>query len=59
MALTDGLDGLAQQVTTLEQTLGGAQTMTAAFDAELGRMRDSMVFTGREVSSLSTSIGGG
>ena len=33
--------------------------MTAAFDAELGRMRDSMVFTGREVSSLSTSIGGG
>ena len=59
MALTDGLDSLTQQVTTLEQTLGGAQTMTAAFDAELGRMRDSMVFTGREVSSLSTSIGGG
>jgi phage-related minor tail protein len=39
--------------------LTGAQAMTAAFDAELGRMRESMVFTGREVSSLSTSIGGG
>ena len=59
MALTDGLDGLAQQTAALEQGLAGAQVMAAAFDAELGRMRDSMVFTGREVSSLSTSIGGG
>lgn len=59
MAVTDALDGLAAQTAALEQSLGGAQAMTAAFDAELGRMRDSMVFTGREVSSLSTSIGGG
>jgi hypothetical protein len=59
MAVTDGLDGLAAQTAALEQSLTGAQAMTAAFDAELGRMRDSMVFTGREVSSLSTSIGGG
>jgi len=59
MALTDGLDGLAAQTAALEQSLTGAQAMTAAFDAELGRMRESMVFTGREVSSLSTSIGGG
>lgn len=59
MAVTDGLDGLAAQTAALEQSLSGAQAMTAAFDAELGRMRDSMVFTGREVSSLSTSIGGG
>ncbi len=59
MAVTDGLDGLAAQTAALEQSLTGAQAMTAAFDAELGRMRESMVFTGREVSSLSTSIGGG
>lgn len=59
MAVTDALDGLAAQTAALEQSLGGAQAMTAAFDAELGRMRDSMVFTGREVSSLTTSIGGG
>jgi phage-related minor tail protein len=59
MAVTDGLDGLAQQTAALEQSLTGAQVMAAAFDAELGRMRESMVFTGREVSSLSTSIGGG
>lgn len=59
MAMTDGLDSLAQQTAALEQSLGGAQLMAAAFDAELGRMRESMVFTGREVSSLSLSIGGG
>ncbi|HQU69224.1 MAG TPA: phage tail tape measure protein [Albidovulum sp.] len=59
MALTDGLDSLAQQTAALEQSLGGAQAMAAAFDAELGRMRESMVFTGREVSTLSTSFGGG
>ncbi len=51
--------GWPQQTAALEQSLTGAQVMAAAFDAELGRMRESMVFTGREVSSLSTSIGGG
>ena len=62
MPLTDGVDGietLAAQAAALEQSLGGAQSMTAAFDAELRRMRESMVFTGREVDSLSKSIGGG
>lgn len=65
MAVTDGLDGLggidglAEQAATLETSLAGAQAMAAAFDAELGRMRESMVFTGREVGSLSRSVGGG
>lgn len=62
MAVTDGLDGLeglAAQVMALETSLGGAQAMAAAFDAELSRMRESMVFTGREVNTLSKSIGGG
>ena len=59
MAEVDGLDGFATQAEALEQSLGGAQAMAAAFDAELGRMRESMIFTGREVSSLSNSIGRG
>ncbi len=59
MAAVDGLDGLADQATALEQSLGGAQAVAAAFDAELMRMRESMIFTGREVSTLSNSIGRG
>ncbi len=59
MAAVDGLDGLAEQATALEQSLGGAQAVAAAFDAELIRMRESMIFTGREVSTLSNSIGRG
>jgi phage-related minor tail protein len=62
MPVTDGLDGiegLAIQAAALETSLGGARTMAAAFDVELQRMRESMVFTSREVGTLSTSIGGG
>ncbi len=59
MAAVDGLDGLADQAAALEQSLGGAQAVAAAFDAELMRMRESMIFTGREVSTLSNSIGRG
>ena len=33
--------------------------MAAAFDAELLAMRDSMIFTSREVNSLSLGIGRG
>ncbi len=55
----DGIDGFAQQVSALEASLGGAQAMASAFDAELARMRDSMIFTGREVNTLSTGIGRG
>lgn len=55
----DGIDGLASQIAALETSLAGAQALTAAFDAELGRMRESMIFAGREVSALSKSIGGG
>ncbi|WP_108853335.1 phage tail tape measure protein [Albidovulum aquaemixtae] len=55
----DGIEGLAAQAAALETSLGGAQAMAAAFDAELGRMRESIIFTGREVGTLSRSIGGG
>lgn len=62
MAVTDGLDGfdgLAAQAAALETSLGGAQAMAAAFDAELVQMRESMIFTGREVNTLSNGIGRG
>ena len=57
MVEVDGLDGLSQQAAALEKNLGGAEVMTAAFSDELIRMRDSMVFTSREVGTLSNSLG--
>ena len=50
---------LQDQITALEGTLTGSTAMVGAFEGELSRMRDSMVFTGREVGVLSSSIGGG
>ncbi len=59
MIEVDGLDGLSQQAADLEKSLGGAEAMAGAFSDELGRMRESMIFTGREVGTLSNSIGRG
>jgi phage-related minor tail protein len=53
------IDELQDQIAALEATLAGSAGMVAAFDGELARMRDSLVFTGREVNTLSTGIGGG
>lgn len=53
------LDEIEDQLAALEASLGGTAGMVAAFDGELARMRDSLVFTGREVNSLTTGIGGG
>lgn len=53
------IDSLSEQLAALEASLGGAQAMTAAFDGELRRMQESMVFAGREVGSLTLGIGGG
>lgn len=53
------VEELQDQIVALETTLGGTTGMVAAFDMELGRMRDSLTFTGREVSVLSGGIGGG
>ena len=47
------------QVAALEVTLGGTAGMVGAFEGELSRMRDSLVFTGREVGNLSSGIGTG
>lgn len=55
----DGFDALSAQAAELERNLGGAEAVAASFGGELLRMRESMVFTGREVSTLSSSIGRG
>jgi phage-related minor tail protein len=56
--MTDILD-LTDQITALETTLGSTVGMVTAFDGELSRMRDSLVFTGREVDSLASGFAGG
>ncbi|MCF8511531.1 MAG: phage tail tape measure protein [Rhodobacteraceae bacterium] len=53
------IEELQDQIAALEATLSGSAGMVAAFDGELARMRESLVFTGREVNSLSTGLGGG
>lgn len=55
----DGFDALSAQAAELERNLGGAEAVAASFGGELLRMRESMVYTGREVSTLSSSIGRG
>lgn len=52
-------DSLEAQIAALEAQTGTTVAMTAAFEAELARMAETLLFTGREVSALSTAIGGG
>ena len=53
------VDTLADQLAALETRMGTAAGLTAAFEGELARMTDTMVFTWREVGTLSTGIGSG
>ena len=48
-----------EQLAALEAQLGTAQSVTAAFDAELQSMNSALVMTGREVDTLSRGIGTG
>jgi phage-related minor tail protein len=50
---------LQEQVAALEATLGASSTMASVFEGELARMQETMLFTGREVNTLSNNIGGG
>ena len=50
---------LQDEITALEASLEGSAGMVAAFDGELARMRDTLLFTGKEVNTLSSGIGGG
>lgn len=53
------IDALQEQVAALEATLGASSAMVSAFEGELAKMQDTMVFTNREVDSLSRAFGGG
>lgn len=50
---------MQEQLQALEAQMGSSVLMVAAFDGELARMRETMIFTGREVNTLSTGINGG
>lgn len=53
------IEELEDQILTLEQSLGGASAMAAAFDGELQRMQSTIANTGREVSVLSSGMSRG
>jgi phage-related minor tail protein len=50
---------MQEQLQALEAQLGSSVSMVATFDGELARMRETMIFTGREANTLSGGIGGG
>src|SRR5690606_35182627 len=50
---------LMDRLEALEDSLGSSAAMVAAFDGEMARMRQTMVFAGREMDSLSRGLGGG
>lgn len=50
---------MQEQLQALEAQMGSSVSMVAAFDGELSRMRETMIFTGREVNTLSNGISGG
>lgn len=53
------IDDLRTQVAALEATVSSAAGVVGAFDAELARMRESLLFTGREVDRLSSGMSAG
>lgn len=60
MANKDGIDGLGEDgQITLGKGLDQSTRITAEFDAELARLRQSMLYTNREVGTLTTGIGSG
>jgi phage-related minor tail protein len=50
---------LEAQIAALGETIGTTSGLVSAFEGELARMQESLVFTGREVNSLSSGIGSG
>lgn len=55
----DTIGTLQEQIEALDARMSSAVGITAAFEGELARMGETMLFTNREVSSLSTSFGSG
>lgn len=50
---------LEEELAALDATLGQSASMVAAFDGELGKMRETMAFTGREASSMTSGFSSG
>lgn len=50
---------LQAQIDALEASAGQAIGVVSAFDGELAKMRESLVYTGREVTALAGSFGTG
>lgn len=59
MADMGSIDGFEDQVDALESSLGGAQSMAAAFDAELRNMQATIADLGTDVNVLSRGISSG
>ncbi|MBF9048245.1 phage tail tape measure protein [Rhodobacterales bacterium LSUCC0031] len=57
--MDEGIDALEVQIADLEVTMAGTANVAAAFQAELRGMQGSLLYTGREVQSMSRAIGGG
>ncbi|OWU85314.1 tail protein [Oceanicola sp. 22II-s10i] len=55
----ESLDELEDRAGALNATLGGTVEMTAAFDAELRRMRAAMAETGKDVATLERGLSRG
>lgn len=53
------IEDMQAQLLALESTLASSGQMVASFDGELARMRETVVFTGREVGTLSAGLSGG
>lgn len=47
------------QITELEGTIQQTSGVASAFEGELAKMRDSLVYTGREVNTLAAGFGSG
>ena len=50
---------LQDQIAGLEASVGQTAGVVSAFDGELAKMRESLVFTGREVNALASGISSG
>ncbi len=62
MADKDGLGRIEESLSAsgaLAEGFDAGGKMTAAFEAELARLRQTMLYTGREVGTLASGIGGG
>lgn len=59
MSDLDGMDELDLQVSALDENLGGATQMAAAFNSELARVRATFEHTGQDVKTLERGISRG